>query len=284
VGTAGAVALTFAEAAVGAEVEQVAVVGIEPGRPGTPRDVEGPLPGPGEAIATGSGFAAGFEVGQRVTLGSTDVTVVARTAGAAFNALPTLYLPMDDYAALLTARTGSAGPVPLSYVAVRADGVSAEELADRLNETVEGVRALDRAAAVDALPRIETISRSFGVLYILLFIVVTVVTGVFFLILTVQKRRALVLLRAVGAERRDLARLGLVQVLAVVGFGVLVGPGMAIGLLAAARDTFGASLDLATTLRSGAAVLLLSLIAAGAALRRVLVIEPVEAVRPGGLA
>ncbi len=281
---AGAVGLTFGEADLDGEVAEVALVGIGVGAPGAPLDVEGPTPGSGEAIASGSGFEPGYAAGDRVRVGDREVAVVATADGAAFNALPTLYLPREDYAALLAERTGRDGPPPVSYVAVRAaEGEDAADLAARIDAEVDGVAALDREAAVAALPGIDTIGRSFGVLYLLLYIVVTVVTGVFFLILTVQKRDALVLLRAVGAERRDVATLVLVQVVAVVGIGVVVGAGLAVGLLAAARDTFGATLDPVTTLRSGLGVLVLGLLAAGAAVRRVLAIEPVDAVRPGGL-
>jgi putative ABC transport system permease protein len=284
VAAAGPVGLTVAEGSVDGAVAEIALVGIIPDGPGRPRDVAGPAPGSGEAIASGSGFEPGYAVGDRVEVGEREVLVVASADGAAFNALPTLYLPMDDYAAVLAERSGSGGPPPLSFIAVvAAEGVDDVALAGRIGESVDGVAALDRSAAVDALPGIETIGRSFGVLYLLLFIVVTVVTGVFFLILTVQKRDALVLLRAVGAERRDVAALVLVQVVAVVGIGVLVGAGLAVALLAAARDTFGATLDVGTTVRSGAAVLVLGLLAAGAAIRRVLAIEPVDAVRSGGL-
>jgi putative ABC transport system permease protein len=280
VAAVGPVALTFGEAELGGEVTEIALVGIEPGQPGTPRDVEGRLPGPGQAIASGSGFEPGYAVGDRVRVGSLEVDVVATAQGAAYSALPTIYVPLGDYSEILRTRVGGDAEIPHSFLAVssRDPGVAAA-----INDAVAGVQALDRASAVAALPGIETIGRSFGILYLLLFIVVTVVSGVFFLILTVQKRDALVLLRAVGAERRDVITLVLVQVVVVVGVGVGVGSGLAAALLAAARDTFGAALDLGTTVRSAAAVLALGLLAASGAVRRVLTIAPVDAIRPGGL-
>ena len=111
----------------------------------------------------------------------------------------------------------------------------------------------------------------------------TIVTGVFFLILTVQKRDALVLLRAVGARRRDVVVPVLVQVVVVVGFGALVGSGVTAGLLAAARGTFGAGLDPGTAATSSAVILVLGLVAAGGAVRRVLAIDPAEATTSGGI-
>ncbi len=71
------------------------------------------------------------------------------------------------------------------------------------------------------LPGAGQITQSFGILYLLLFVVVTIVTGVFFLILTVQKSDALVLLRAVDASRADVVRPVLIQVVIIVGLGAI---------------------------------------------------------------
>lgn len=286
VAEAAGFAVTVTPVTADGEEQGAALIGFQPGAPGTPTTLaEGRLPrADDEAVASGSGFDAGFPLEAVVSLGDTDVEVVGTATDAAYNATPTLYLPWDGFEAFVQARTGAPGPVPLSAVAVVVDeGSDPGAVAERISAEIDGVEALDRAAAVAALPGIDTIDRSFGILYLLLFIVVTIVTGVFFLILTVQKRQALVLLRAVGAERRDIVTLVLFQVVAVVGLGVLIGAGLASGLLSATRDVFGSTLDPATTARSAAAILALALLAAGGAIRRVLAIDPVEATSTGGL-
>lgn len=287
VAAAAAVSQTFAVLSLDGEEQDGVLVGIEPGEPGTPVTIdEGRLPeGPGEALSSGSSLAPGFELGTRVGIDGADpVEIVGIAEDAAFNVAATLYLPQEAYAEIIRTRIGPQAPVPISYVAVRAaEGADAAELAATITDEVTDVQALTLAAAVDALPGVDTISRSFGILYLLLFIVVTIVTGVFFLILTVQKREALVLLRAIGAERRDIVVLVLTQVLLVVGVGVVVGVGLTVGLLALARDVFGATVDASTTITSAAAVLALGLVAATGAVRRVLAIEPVEATRAAGL-
>lgn len=268
-------------AAVGGTEVEVALVGIEPGAPGTPRTVDGPLPGAGEVLASGSGFDPGPAPGTTVTVGGERLAVVS-TAEAAFSALPTLYLDRETYAAALADRLPPGAPTPVSAVAVHGDG-DPTALAERIAAALPDLEALAQADAVAALPGVGTIGRSFGVLYLLLYLVVTIVTGVFFLILTVQKRDALVLLRAVGAEPRDLVTLVLGQVVAVVGVGVLVGAGLAGGLLALTRDVLGGSLSATTTARSALLVLGLAMLATAGAIRRVLAIEPVEATRAGAL-
>ena len=271
----------------GQEVDGV-LVGIDPGAPGTPTRVDGELPGEGQALSSGSGFESGYPVGSRVQVapGGLALDVVGTAEDASANASPTLYVPVATVAAVASARGGapSGGPTPVSWVGVTpADGVAPSTLAARITDTVDGVEALTRPDAVDALPGVGTITQSFGILYGLLYIVVTIVTGVFFLILTVQKRDALVLLRAVGARRRDVVVPVLVQVVVVVGFGALVGSGVTAGLLAAARGTFGAGLDPGTAATSSAVILVLGLVAAGGAVRRVLAIDPAEATTSGGI-
>lgn len=270
----------------GEEVDAV-VVGIEPGRPGTPSEVTGDLPGAGQALSSGSGFDPGFATGSTVAVGPAELEVVGEAVGAAANASPTLYVTRSTFGELVSARGGAPGPAggtPISWVGVDpVDGLAPEVLADRITAAVDGVEALPRPAAVEALPGVGTITQSFGILYALLYVVVTIVTGVFFLILTVQKRDALVLLRAVGARRRDVVAPVLLQVVVVVGLGAAVGTAVTAALLAAARDTFGAGLSPVTTLTSTAAILALGLVAATAAVRRVLAIDPAEATTVGGL-
>ena len=153
------------------------------------------------------------------------LTVVGLLADAAANAQPTWYVTAGAAQAAVDARAGASLPATVSYVAVDADG-DAGDVAARVTADLDGIDALDRAAAVQALPGIGVISQSFGILYVLLYLVVAIVTAVFFLILTVQKRDALLLLRAVGARRRDVVLPTVVQVVVVVGLAVALGAGV----------------------------------------------------------
>ncbi|HSJ46843.1 MAG TPA: ABC transporter permease [Euzebyales bacterium] len=223
-------------------------------------------------------------VGDRVALDGVDggLEVVGLVEGGAANALPTWYVIAPTLQAAVDARAGTSLPPTVSYVAATVDG-DASAVAQRITAEVDGVEALDRATAVSSLPGIGTISQSFGILYVLLYLVVGIVTAVFFLILTVQKREALLLLRAVGARRRDVVVPTLVQLVVVVGIATLLGGGTASGLLWLARDTFGATFDPATVAVTSGAMLALGLVAGTLSVRRILHIEPVEAVRTAGL-
>jgi putative ABC transport system permease protein len=265
------------------------LIGIDPTGPGLPTDLsEGRLPRADDetalAVSALADDAPAVGLGDQVTLTGVDggVEVVGLVDGGSANALPTWYVTTPTLRAAVDARAGTTLPPTVSYVAASVTG-DPSAAAERVDAQVEGVEALDRATAVASLPGIGTISQSFGILYVLLYLVVGIVTAVFFLILTVQKREALLLLRAVGARRRDVVVPTLVQVVVVVAAATLLGGSTAAGLLWVARDTFGATLDPATVAVTCCAMLGLGLAAGTLSVRRILDIEPVEAVRTAGL-
>ena len=269
----------------GATEIDVVLVGGDPSGPSVPSTVaEGRLPeASGEALFSGSSFDDPIGIGQRVIVEGVTLEVVGSADGAAFNVLPTLYVPFDDYVSASQERAGAPIDVPPSLIGVSvADGADPAEVARALNGSIDGIEALDRPEAVAALPGISQITQSFSILYLLLYIVVALVTGVFFLILTVQKEDALVLLRAVGAGSRDVIASVLIQVLVVVGLGALIGSAVTAGLLALSKDVFGAGLSPSTTATTIGLIVVISLVASIGAVRRVLAIDPVQATSKGG--
>ncbi len=269
----------------GAETE-VQLVGGDPSGPSIPTDAaQGRLPdSAGEALFSGSSFDDPIAIGQRVDVEGVVLEVVGSAEGAAFNVLPTLYVSYEDFVAASQARAGLPIDVAPSLIGVRvSDGADPGAVARSLTESIAGIEALDRSSAVDALPGVSTITQSFSILYLLLYIVVTIVTGVFFLILIVQKEDALVLLRAIGASRRDVVGSVLIQVGVVVGLGALVGSAITSALLAMTRDTFGAALSPSTTAASVSVTMALGLLASIGSVRRVLAIDPINATTSGGI-
>ena len=67
------------------------------------------------------------------------------------------------------------------------------------------------------------VRQSFQVIFLLYGLVVPFVTGLFFLIITFQKAGALTLLRAIGRPADASSRSLLVQVVIIVGLGLVVG-------------------------------------------------------------
>jgi putative ABC transport system permease protein len=266
----------------GGELQDASLFGHELDGPGEPLEiVDGRRPaGDGEAVASDVDADRGFAVGQSVVIqpAGVEVEVVGLAREIRFNVLPTLFVSYGTYEDALAGRDPDVPAVLPSLVAVQPqDGTAPHELATRIDETVEGVEALARETAVAEIPGVEQIRTSFAILVGLAFIVVGLVTGVFFLILTLQKRDALTLLRAVGADARDLVAVIVVQVVTVVGVGVLIGTGLT-GLAGlASTEEFPIALRPGLAAATGTAILVLGLLVSGAAIRRVLRIDPASA-------
>ncbi|MDH4279678.1 MAG: ABC transporter permease, partial [Acidimicrobiia bacterium] len=133
----------------------VVIVGGDPSGPSVPGKVtDGRLPEtPGEVLFGGSSFEAALAIGDEVSIGELTLVVVGVTDDAAFNVSPTLYTLFEDYVSLSRERAGAPIDVPISLVGV---AVAADEdpaaVAESITASIDGVVALERGAAVDALP------------------------------------------------------------------------------------------------------------------------------------
>jgi putative ABC transport system permease protein len=285
---------TFTTRAADGDIVDGILFGYVLGGPGEPTTLSaGRLPrGPGEGVASAIDAENGFAIGDTVeVLAGGDgedlpIEIVGLADDARFSVQPVVFVsyPTFEDARRVANPDAARAPVYPSAVAVQpAAGVSPEALAARINRQVGGVESLDRATAVDSLPGVAAVSQSFGIILFLAFLVVAVVTGFFFVILTVQKAAALTLLRAVGASAGELVAALLVQVVLVVIGGLVLG----VGLLALASllssPTFPFQVEPAAVLRSAAVVFGLALVASVVAVRRVTRIDPAAAVTAPGL-
>jgi putative ABC transport system permease protein len=270
-------------------LSDTSVFGYELGGPGFPTTLsDGRLPErDGEAVASAADVEDGYAIGETLTVVPGDVTVeivgVAEDIG--FNVQPTLFVSYPTYEDLVLAANPDATAVLPSLVGVEPmSGVEAGALAATITAEVAGVEALDRDTGVASLPGVSSIRQSFGIILGLAFIVVVLLTGFFFLIITVQKTTSLTLLRAVGARSRFLLGSLAFQVVLVIGLGVLVAIGL-LGLAAAAlsEQAVGVRFEPSVIVATAVAILVLGLLAAVGSMRRVVKLDPAAAtVRSAG--
>lgn len=292
VGAAAPLAENTFTVRAGGEVQDAVLFGYELGGPGAPtRLSEGRLPQTdGEAVASSVDADNGFGIGEVVEVvpGGHAIRVVGLSDDSRFAVLPTLFTSYATFETATRTANPDATDVLPSLVAVHpAPGVEPEALAARITREVQGVEALDRQTAADSLPAVSSISSSFQVVLGLAFVVVVLVTGFFFLILTVQKTQALTLLRAVGASSWYLIRNLALQVTLVTLAGVALAAALLALAASASSDEFPIEADPRLIATTGAAVLALALLASLASVRRVARIDPFTATTRatgGGLA
>jgi putative ABC transport system permease protein len=266
------------------ETSDAAVIGAEDAELGGIVEVDGgrTVEAPGEAV----GSAADYSVGDRVRIvpvgvaggDGPELEVVGVVDDAQLQVTPTLFTSWEDFeAAALAANPDAESVLPNALGLRPAEGVSVGELTERVDATSEDAEALSRTDAADRAPGVAQVRQSFQVIFGLYGLVVPLVTGLFFLIVTFQKSRALTLLRAVGIGPWTLVRSLLFQVVVVTGIGIVVGTLLYLPLSQLRIGSITLRFDVTTVLIWAAVLLGLGVLSALVAARRVLKIDPIEA-------
>jgi putative ABC transport system permease protein len=249
--------------------------------------VEGRLPAADdEGVVSDADVQLGYDIGDVVTLlpGGKEITIVGIAQDTQLNLTPTIFTSYATYLDAVSSVNPDAGtPLPNVLGVVPADGFTPEQVVDSINEQSLDLDALTREDAAANTPGVSQVQQSFNIIFLLYGLVVPCVTGLFFLIVTFQKANSLTLLRAIGAPAGRLVSSLLIQVVVIVGAGLLVGTLLYFPL---SQQTLG---GLALRFDTGAVVfwsiLLLSLavLSSLAAARRVLRIDPIEATTGQGV-
>jgi len=242
-----------------------------------------------EAVASSRNRDDGFDIGDEVTIAvragdeSVTFTVVGLADDLNYSVSPTLFTSYDSFEAAKRAVNPDATGVLATVVAVTvADGADPTAVARAIDGAVDGVESLTRQQAVDESPGVSAVRQSFSVILLLFYLVVPLVTGLFFLIVTFQKASALTLLRAIGVRAGPLVRALLLQVVLVVVVGGVFATGL-FALTANATSSLGIGVDPGPILTTIAVVLVLALLTSLAAVRRVLRIDPLSATTGAGV-
>ena len=265
------------------------IIGFDKPELGAPRTISaGRLPSAdGEVVASEDDRAKGFDLGDtvRVEPGGLTLKVVGLAKQAQLNVAPTLFARYDTYLAAVTARNPDGGaPPPNALALLPADGVSAETLAERVNALDLDLDALTREQAAEKTPGVSQVRQSFNVIFLLYGLVVPLVTGLFFLILTFQKANALTLLRAIGAPSGRLVRSLLIQVAFVLIGGLAIGIAGSAGITSGQVGSLTLRFELAPVIFWSVVLIVLGVLSSLVAARRVLRIDPVAAMTGAGAA
>lgn len=230
VGDAGRIGVgTYSVTAAG-KLTTASLIGYEKQNLGAPsRLTAGRYPKTdGEAVALDT-KASGFGIGDEVVVrpGGLVVRIVGRASDVGLQATPTLFATYATFErAVVAGNPDALGALPSVIAISGSPGVNARELAARVNAASNDVDALTRSDAAAKTPGVAQIQQSFNIIFLLYGLVIPLVTGLFFLIITLQKSSALTLLRAIGVHGATLVRSLLFQVSIVlivgIGFGTLL--------------------------------------------------------------
>ena len=273
--------LTTDTALEGTELD-VSLWGLEIGGPGTPLEiVEGRLPRPGEALVDTSARDDGLTAGTMFDVSGVTLEVVGVARNATYSVLPTVYIDNGTWGQIFAGVFPEAPDTPVNLVGVAVeDGFAAEDIAATISG-LDGLEGLLPEEAASLTPGVSSIEQSFGLITGITFVIVIVVVGFFFQILTVQKLRMFALLEALGTRFRALSGYVLGQIGFLVSIGVIIGLGMLFVAALATREVFAISVDPMLVAVLGGAILIFSLVS-GLTSIRAIAKQDAAAVATGG--
>lgn len=288
IGVAGRIGQGTVSVTADSTPTSASIIGYADERVGAPTTlVEGRLAETvGEAVALDSSAGDGFALGDVVTVepGGLELTVVGQAEKIGLQASPTLFTTYETFEQVVVAANPDAlGALPAVIGVAPADGVTDAELVSRIDSAVPDAEAFTRADAAANTPGVASIQQSFQIIFLLYGLVIPLVTGLFFLILTLQKAAALTLLRAVGIAGSALVRSLLFQVSIVLAVGIAVGVALYAPVSRLRLGSIPLSFQTGAVIFWAALLFGLGIVSALVSARRVLRIDPIEATTGAGV-
>ncbi|WP_370938576.1 ABC transporter permease [Amycolatopsis sp. cg13] len=245
------IAISTASAAVGERTATLAAFGVQNQSPGT------------VVLSTGAADALKAHEGDQLTLQGQKVTVAAINGDASYSHLPVVW-------------THLVGP-NATVLAVTTDKSADLAAADaRL-----GTRTVTKDDSLSAIGSYSAENGSLQLMRGFLFVISALVIGAFFTVWTIQRSRDIAVLKALGATTKYLLRDALGQVVVLLVGGTALGTGLAAALGAVASGTVPFVLSVGTLLGPAAVLVVLGVLGAALAVRRITSVDPLTALTSG---
>ncbi len=283
------VTLTFPN---GAEAIDVSLIGVEPGKPGSPpaylgeaiRTKQAKVVVIDERIAEQAKVQVGDFISIKTTQGAEeeyyDIKVAGITDGRQYFFQPSVFVSLqiwDDIRPKADVENLNAPLIP-NIIAVRlGDPAAVESMSRFLEDRVDGIEVTDIKTAYESSPGYAEQQSTLNTMKGFTFLIGVLVIGGFFQIQTLQKVPQIGMLKAIGTANHVVANAAVLQIILVTLFGVALGGlstfGLAIGLPAGIPVLF-TSTSILTTL---VALMLIGPIGGMVSIRLAIKVEPLTA-------
>jgi len=253
------IGISTANASSGTQVATVSTFAVRPDSGLAPGKT-----GPGTVVlSTGAADKLHARTGDRITLQGKQVTVATIAGDASYSHLPVVWTEFAGTDATVLAVT-TTDPGQLAAADARL-----------------GTRAVPTDDALSAIGSYSAENGSLQLMRGFLFVISALVIGAFFTVWTIQRSRDIAVLKALGATTKYLLRDALGQAVLLLAGGTALGTGLAAALGAIASGTVPFVLSAATLLAPAAVLVLLGLLGAALAIRRITSVDPLTALTSG---
>ncbi len=274
----------------------VSLIGVEAGRPGEPRllDGRGLRSERGleiildEDVALQTGVGVGDTVVLKTIQGNEDrffeLTVVGLTDGQQYFFLPSVFLPYQTWDRIRP-QQAAAGQAEgfANVVALQLEDPAAwQEMIAVIESRVDGVEVADIVTAYEAGPGYSAQQSTVNTQKAFTLLIGVLVIGGFFQIQTLQKVPQIGMLKAIGAPNRTVGWAIVIQIVAVTVFGVLLGMLVTLALSLGFPPTIPIILSGQAVLIAVAALLAIGPLGGLVAVRLALRVEPLTALGLNG--
>lgn len=249
-----------------------------------PRGVPDQPPAPGEVIADDVLQSDGVEIGDTLLVGParTSLTVIGFVDDTQYSGQASLWGSMDTWRDVVASnrpdRVTEADVVPALVVDV-ADGADPASVAADIDAATGATSALTLQGAIDALPGVSEQQSTFAQIIGVTALVVLIVVGLFFALITVERTSLYGLLKAIGASSSTLIQGVVAQAVVITLIASVLGAGLALVLdLLIPPGAIPFQLSLGRLLTSTLIMLIAAVIGSAFSLRRVLRIDPASAI------
>jgi len=222
----------------GVKTLKVALLGVEPGRVGEPRVVEGRQLSTDLAeevmidrnTALRSNLAVGDTLTIRVTQGTRDeffkLRVVGITDGEQYSLQPSIFVPFftwDRIRPKSEAEVNSSNPVANVILVKLSDPTQLDAVRQRLTTQVNNVEAATLKEAIQALPGYSAQQSTLNTQGAFTLFIGVLVIGGFFQIQILQKVPQIGVLKAIGSSNGVVGLAAVIQIMVVTAIGVGIG-------------------------------------------------------------
>lgn len=197
----------------------VSIFGIRKDEFIMPEVTEGkPFNKEGEVIADDSLIEQGFEIGDQLSLSSTDskLTIVGFTDKARYNAAPVLYTELDTLQLIRYGEVADNYKGRINAFVIRTDNLSGVAVDDDLE-------VIDSQTFIENLPGYTEQNMTLTFMIYFLFIISAVILAIFLYVLTIQKISIFGVMKAQGISNRYLAGSVIAQTFLLAVAGVIIG-------------------------------------------------------------